>query len=458
MLKFLDRLKKLNKNEVYPFHMPGHKRNTKFFNFPNPAEIDITEIDGYDNLHNANGMILQLEKMMASKSKSISSLISVNGSTGAILSGISSCLCKGDKIIVSRNCHKSVFNACFLNELETVWLEPNYNDLGFYTDINLDAVVNIIKENPDAKMLVITSPTYEGVVSDIKSIADICHKNNILLFVDEAHGAHFSFSNIFPKSATELGADLVCESYHKTLPSLTQCAVLHICSKRIDENKVKKYMSIFQTSSPSYVLMASEEVPFELTYDDFENYNSLLDNFYINTKLNHLSFYKGDNVFDFDKSKIVVLTNKSNITGVELGNILLHKYGIQLEMCSINYAIAMTSVCDTENGFDRLSKALKEIDSSLVNEKRISISKPSQIISAKKISDITNCKKENLQNAVGKLSGEYVFAYPPGIPILIPGQVIEKDTIDYINLCMKLKVNIISESGDLPSTLNIDNI
>ena len=183
---------------------------------------------------------------------------SVNGSTAALLSAISACVSKGGSILVARNCHKAVYHALYLRELQPVYIYPHEDSrLGINGGISPSCVERYLEEHPEVEAVLITSPTYDGIVSNVEKIAEIAHRHEVPLIVDEAHGAHFRFSEYFPVSAADLGADIVIESFHKTLPSMPQSAVLHVCSERVDVEKVKQFMAIYQTSSPSYILMAS---------------------------------------------------------------------------------------------------------------------------------------------------------------------------------------------------------
>ena len=239
------RLVKYSDSDYYPFHMPGHKRNTDIIDMISPYKIDITEIENFDNLHNANDVIKSLMNRIAKMYGSKRSYILVNGSTCGIMAAISSVVKMGDEIALARNCHKSVYNAVYINKLKCNYIVPKVNEYGIFGQIEIEDVEEIFNRNPKVKVVVITSPTYEGIVSDIEGIAKYVHKKGGILIVDEAHGAHFKFDNYFPNSAVESGADIVIESIHKTLPAMTQTSILHICSENIDEKKVERFLSIY---------------------------------------------------------------------------------------------------------------------------------------------------------------------------------------------------------------------
>jgi len=428
---------------VYPFHMPGHKRNTSLLSFPNPYEIDITEIDGFDNMHNAKDVIRESMERANTLYQSEETLYLINGSTAGILTGICGSTKKGDKILVARNCHKAVYNAIILNELNPVYLYPQYDCIkGIQCGYSAKYIEEMLIKHPDVALIVLVSPTYEGVVSDIEAIANAAHKRNIPLLVDEAHGAHFGFSNRFPKNSIELGADIVIHSVHKTLPAFTQTALMHINGELVDRDRIKHYYSTFQSSSPSYILMSGIDVCIEIVEKQgqelFKKLEEYLDCFYDKMKvLKKLCVIPYGEERDF--SKIIISTNNTDMTGPELYDILLEKYKIQMEMVAKDYVLGIATICDTKEGFKRLEDALIEIDMSdkvkICNQNKNatyyeSIESnvymlPYEVLLQKK-------KKVSLNNACGEVSGDFVYVYPPGIPILAPGEEILNEIIDKI--------------------------
>ena len=414
--------------------MPGHKRNSDFRIIG--ADIDITEIDGFDNLHNPKDILLELEKSVSDIFGSKKSMLSVNGSTCCILSAISAVCKKGDTIIIARNCHKSVYNACYINELNTVYIEPEFcTELGIYTKITQEAIDTAIAENTEAKAVVITSPTYEGIVSDIKT--------DIPLIIDAAHGSHFGFADFIPSPAQ---GDIVINSLHKTLPSLTQTAVVHINNDKYIDS-VKKYMDIFESSSPSYILLASIEKCIDFLKNpksSFDNYKILLNSFYKKlSSFNNISVFKND-----DPTRIIVSAN--GYSGAELSE-HLRENGIEAEGCGLNYVILISTVCDTEKGFDVLINALSSIEKrekSVIHFDKIKLP-------VKKYNtwEIQDTQETDFKKSSGRISGEYVFAYPPGVPIIAPGEIISDNTIDYINTLINQDINIISDSNLLPHSI-----
>mgnify|MGYP002529171559 CR=1 FL=1 len=252
------KLEAYGKSDFYPFHMPGHKRNPLAVEGDFPVERDITEIDGFDNLHHAEDILKRAQEDVARLYGVPESFYSINGSSGAILAAVSAAVDKGGQILVARNCHKAVYHAIYLRELSATYIYPHEDPkLGINGGISPGRVEMYLAENPEIQAVLITSPTYDGIVSDVARIAEIAHHYGVPLIVDEAHGAHFRFSDYFPVSAAQLGADVVINSVHKTLPCLTQTGVIHLCSERISREKLKRFLRIYQSSSPSYILMPS---------------------------------------------------------------------------------------------------------------------------------------------------------------------------------------------------------
>ncbi len=432
-----------NKNYL-PMHMPGHKRNVKLLGEKLPYKIDITEISGFDDLHHANGLIKNIENKARKIYGSKRSFILVNGSTCGILAGIRSVINFGDKVLIARNSHKSVYNAIELNNLNAIYISSKINKYGIDGNIDVKEIEKKIKENKDIKLVVITSPTYEGVINNIKSIVSIAHKYNIPVLVDEAHGAHLRFmDNLYNKEALNSGADIVIQSLHKTLPALTGTALLHIQGELVREENVARELSIFETSSPSYILMSSiEECLDILIYKEelFKEYENNLKYFYKETKKLQKLKILGNEIENkeyYDFGKIVIITKNTNITGKELADILRKEYKIELEMSSIDYALAMTSICDTKENFIRLLNALEEIDKKLENkeekENKIEIVLPEKKMNILDAIKNNNSKYLNYKETEGKISKEYIWIYPPGIPLIAPGEIINKEIIQKIN-------------------------
>ncbi len=462
-----DKLNSYVKSDIYPFHMPGHKRNVS--SGDSPYAYDITEIDGFDNLHHPRGIIRASLDMATAFYGTARTYYLVNGSTSGILSAISACTKQGGRIIMARNSHKSVYNAVYLRQLKAHYLYPkNIEGSSILGGIAPKDVEDLLKEYPDTQAVIITSPTYEGVCSYVAAIAKIVHKYGIPLIVDEAHGAHFSMHEYFPQSAIESGADIVVQSVHKTLPALTQTALLHVCSDKISLENIERYLSIYQSSSPSYVLMSSVDgcirgifshgtKVFDLYVERLNRFRKRMDSC-THIKLLDNNILGKNGAYELDLGKLVLIINSERYTGHDVYEILLEKYHIQLEMASSDYVIAMTSMSDKDEGFERLYEALLEIDRDIrINEgygalyKRDSSSDDEdkdickrRAVQCKGIYEAIEAEHEyvNFINSTGRISAEYIYLYPPGIPIVAPGEILEGTVIEYLLRCKRQGLDV----------------
>lgn len=465
-MNLYEKLEAYGKSDYYPFHMPGHKRNIERLEAGNPYEIDITEIDGFDNLHHAEEILKEEMERASRLFGAEETYFLVNGSSCGLLAAVSACTRHGDGILVARNCHKSVYNGIFINELKPVYLYPQTDEkFGINLGILPEDVDNLLERNPQIKTVVIVSPTYEGVVSDIKKIAEIVHRHGGILIVDEAHGAHFPFHKAFPESAVRLGADIVIQSIHKTLPAFTQTALAHVQGARVDKNRFQQFLTIFQSSSPSYVLMAGISRCMRILEEEkeplFEAYVKELTGFYEKAAgLKHILVPDRLPGWERDLSKLLISVKNISMTGSELYDILLHRYHLQMEMAQDSFVLAMTSVFDTKEGFERLFLALEEIDRELdrTKEKEVSRKKEAyrengterkQVCSIYEAS-LREKKKIPLEVSEGKTAGDYVFLYPPGIPLLCPGERIDRECLSLIAYYRStgLRVHGISEGKE----------
>lgn len=437
-----DELKKYAGSDYYPFHMPGHKRRAEAFS--DPFLIDITEIEGFDNLHHAEGLIEEAQRRAAALYQSANTFFLINGSTSGILSAVSACTSIGGKLLMARNCHKAVYHSALLRELEIIYTYPQQEGKsGLNCGLNPDSIEELLISHPDIQVVIITSPTYDGIVSDVAKIAAAAHRHGKPLIVDEAHGAHFGFHPYFPENSIKCGADIVIHSLHKTLPSFTQTALLHLNGTLINEDKVKQYLGIYQSSSPSYVLMAGIDNCIRTVAEQreflFGGLAGKLEAF--RTKMGSLSHILviGDEIVGMhhicglDRSKLILIVRDGLLDGKQLYEILLEKYHLQLEMAAGGYALAITSVGDDQVGFERLYQALKEIDEGLDEDEETtnSLDIPSEMIqneAVMRISEANNSEKMSIpfELSLGFISGEFVYLYPPGIPLIVPGEKISE--------------------------------
>lgn len=440
------KLLQFQQEDRYPFHMPGHKRRLSNEISRQMFSWDITEIDGFDELHDPSGIILDSMEELREFYGTNKTWYLVNGSSSGNMAAIGAAFLPGDTILMGRNCHKSVYHAVELFGLKPVYLYPDYEDgLSMYGGIDPEKVEKLLDETGNIKGVFLTSPTYEGVVSDIKAISQICRKKGVLLLVDEAHGAHFPFSDYFPESAVRKGADLVIQSLHKTLAVPNQGALLHLCSHRVEEERVRKYQSMFQTTSPSYVLLASMEYGIahgrkeQQLWKEYETmleaYRAKWKNDLKNLYLVEKNDFKNCHIFDYDKGKLVISTKNGNLTGKELSKKLLFSYQLQMEMSEKSYCIAMTSYLDTKEGFQRLDDALCRIDKRMEPKEKQEIYVEPVFCEQVLIPHIAvNQKKKwiDFDRAEGQIAGDYVYLYPPGSPILVPGEKINAKVLEKI--------------------------
>lgn len=439
-------MKEYADSDYLPMHMPGHKR--RMGEIGNPFFIDITEIDGFDNLHHAEGILQKAQERAASLYGSEETHYLINGSTAGILSAISGCTMYGGKILLARNSHKSAYHAAMIKGLHVEYIYPqSLSGMGINGPILPQDVDIQLKNCPDIQAVMITSPTYDGVVSDVKAIAKIVHSYGIPLIVDEAHGAHFPFSEYFPEDSVVCGADVVIHSLHKTLPTLTQTALIHLNGKIIDREKIRKYLTVYQSSSPSYVLMSSLDQCVEW----IGNHRSAFSDFYkilsdCRRRLQDMKCLKLLEVPGMDESKILISVKYAGINGHELDCILRKEYHIELEMTCSSYVCAITTVADTKKSLERFTEALLEIDDKLSKRDSLSAledrSSSDTVLPAKAVCTLQKaeeCEKEFclLEESCGRISGNFVTLYPPGIPILAPGEQISFEIMERLKAYTK---------------------
>ena len=447
MATIYEKLKAYSDSDYYGFHMPGHKRKMHMSWDADPYTVDITEIEGFDDLHHAEGILKEAQERAARIYHADETHFLVNGSTVGILSAIAGVTNKGDQILVARNCHKSVYHAIYMNELNPVYLYPRFDsELQLNIEISAEDVRRALNRYPQIRAVMIVSPTYDGIVSDVAEIAKAAHEKGLPLIVDEAHGAHFGFHPYFPENANQQGADVVIHSVHKTLPAPTQTALLHMNGNLADREAVRKYLHMFQSSSPSYILMAGIDACMgllETKADDlFSRYADRLQR--TRKKLGKLKNLELEESEHFDRSKIVISTKNTMLTGKQLYEELLEHYHLQMEMAAGAYIIAMTSIGDTDAGMERLEDALFEIDMNWevqkttddLSVKSVKIGILPQLEQICSSGDVWNRRNREQRRksvrwdeAVGQISAEYAYLYPPGIPLIVPGERISEEAI-----------------------------
>lgn len=477
MEHLFEELRKHSESDIYPYHMPGHKRRP-FGMLPGElSRIDITEIDGFDNLHQPEGILDGLQREAAGLYGAEESFYLVNGSTCGILSAVSCALPEGGHILMARNCHRSAYHGIYLRGLRATYLYPPYlEEYGIYDALEPEEVRRALEREPDIGAVLVVSPTYEGRISDIRAIADIVHERGIPLIVDEAHGAHLGLADGFPKNSCQQGADLVIHSVHKTLPALTQTALLHVNGQRIDRGLLRRFLRIYQSSSPSYLLMAGIDntlryvgLQGQEAFGAFrQRFEAMLDRL---RGCRHLRFLTdaGDRQ---DTGKLLISTKQSGLTGKQLYDILLRRYHLQPEMAYTGFVLAMFTVNDGEEAYRRMTEALLAIDGALEEgmahtpEKRAegrAAEAPgsgeyrpgagalcgegagesaghgrnrgtgrSGAIPLAKAWDMPT-EQIALAESEGRYIGEFINLYPPGVPLLVPGERMTGELIGKIS-------------------------
>ncbi|MCC0645832.1 MULTISPECIES: aminotransferase class I/II-fold pyridoxal phosphate-dependent enzyme [unclassified Clostridioides] len=460
----INELSEIVNKEVISFHMPGHKKGKIYekLGYVNVLEnlykMDTTEIIGTDNLHSPEGIIKASQENTAKVFKSDYTYYLVNGSSCGIQSAIMSVCNPKSKIIVNRDCHQSVINGCILGDVDIKYIPCEISkDTNILKGVNVINVIDIIDKNLDAKAILLTYPTYYGMTYDLEYICNYAHSKNMVVIVDEAHGAHLGLSEKLPKTALEQGADVVIQSTHKTLPSFTQSSMIHVKEDRVDLNKISNMLRITESSSPSYLLLSS----LELAVDIYENkgkklMEELLNNIYIfkNNVNENFEIYSTN-----DKTKIFISAKNIGLTGYELENILRKKYNIQVELSNYYGVLLICTIGNSTQDFISLETALndivvKEFKSTKLDNIKYPVDIPQKILTPREAFYKTK-KSVKIYDSIGKICGESIVPYPPGINIISPGEIISKEIIDYLKFCSS-KGMVISGLKDI--TLNFIEI
>lgn len=435
--------------DALPMHMPGHKRNKALAPYLNTlgAGLDLTEIHGFSDLHDPEGALAERMEQAAALWGSRRAWWLIGGSTAGLLAGIFSAVRPGNKVLLARNCHRSVYHGAMLRRVETRFLQSGlWPGQSFCGPVTPEAAEAAFQAHPGSRLLVVTSPTYEGVVSDVAALADVAHAHGALLLVDEAHGAHLGISPVFGPSAVTLGADLVVQSLHKTLPSLTQTGLLHLCSDRVDEAEVGHWLSVFETSSPSYLLMASIDGCVRLLSENgpavfgrwaeglvaFRNEMGQPERLSLPLMGHPLA----------DQSKLVVSARGTALTGPALMERLRREEQIELEMAAADYVVAMTGAGDTPEGLARFARALRKIDGTIADgttETAPPLPLPAQCCPMHEAVE-RPFRLAALEESAGAIAADFLWAYPPGIPLIAPGERIPPELAAYAQTCRRAGV------------------
>lgn len=438
---------------VVPFDVPGHKHgrgNSELAAFLGETclQHDVNSMKPLDNLCHPVSVIKEAEILAAEAFGAKHAFLLVNGTTSAVQAMIMTACKAGEKIIMPRNVHRSAINALILSGAVPVYVNPGVNDpLGIPLGMAVEEVKQAILEHPDAKAILINNPTYYGICSNLKEITELAHEYEMLVLVDEAHGTHFYFNDRLPASAMSVGADMASVSMHKSGGSLTQSSFLLI-NNEVSEGYTRQIINLTQTTSGSYLLMSSLDISRKnLALHGQEIFDKVIEMAqYTRDEINKIDgFYayskeliNGDTIFDFDESKLSIHTRGIGLAGIEVYDILRDEYDIQIEFGDVANILAYISVGDRKLDLERLVAALTEIrrrykrdSSTLFDHEYINpeiIQTPQQAFYAPK-------ERVSLQSGVGRIASEFVMCYPPGIPIVAPGERVTKEIIDYIEYC-----------------------
>ena len=437
-------------NRIVSFDVPGHKQGkgnpvlTEFLG-KQCMSVDVNSMKPLDNLCHPVSVIKEAEELMADAFGAAHAFFMVNGTSSAVQAMVMSVCKRGDKIIMPRNVHRSSINALIVCGAVPVYVNPGVNkQLGIPLGMSVDSVKRAIKQHPDAKAIIVNNPTYYGVCSNLREIVRIAHEAGMKVLVDEAHGTHFYFGDYMPLSAMSVGADMAAVSMHKTGGSLTQSSAL-LLGEGISEGYVRQIINLTQTTSASYLLLSSLDISRRnLALNGkaiFERVTTLAN--YGIKEINKLGglyafsreLINGDTVFDFDPTKISVHTRDIGLAGIEVYDILRDRYDIQIEFGDIGNILAIVSVGDKILNLERLISALYEI-------KRLYSKSSAGMLDHEYIEPVVVCSPQEafysnkiqlpLKETLGKICAEFVMCYPPGIPILAPGELITKDALEYI--------------------------
>lgn len=433
------------KKEKVSMHIPGHKsgRGLGAYFVRNAFDIDVTEVEGTDDLQNPTGILSDAQKRCAKAFGAYKSYFLTEGSSLGLRAAVIAACGRGGKLLIDRTCHKSVVSGIILGGIEPIFISPDFDkEKGLYVGVSAAAIGHMLEQNPDICGAVITSPTYYGICSDIAEIAAVLHSRGKILIVDEAHGAHFAFSRELPKSAVSLGADVCIQSAHKTLPALGQCSLLHVSQNSlINTNRLEKILTLLRTTSPSYLLMTSidESVRVMNKCGGYKILRLIREIERLKTEVSEktvISFLDSKNLFrEQDKTRIVADFSKVEISGKFAEELLINEFGIYPEMSDNRYVVFVPSVSTTKREIRQLCAALISIGGRRFKDSRAEQNTPLPDIKLEYIPcEVTDmmCEGVDIKNCVGRVSAQVISVCPPGAAIVVPGQIISREIVDYI--------------------------
>jgi arginine/lysine/ornithine decarboxylase len=472
----LDTLISRAKRKVISFHTPGHKNGQGIdkrlagFTGKNLFALDVTVFPEVDSLHDPTGPIKKAQTLFAKAYEVEQSFFLVNGSTVGNMAMIMSACRPGESIIISRNAHKSTLGGIILSGVWPLWIQPSIDqNLDVLFDATPEQVEKTLKQFPEAKAVFVTSPTYNGITTNLKKIADICHARGKVLLVDEAHGAHLKFNKNLPMSAIDAGADLVVQSTHKMLSALSQGSVLHFNSKLLDLSRVRRIVSLLQTTSPNYLTLASMDLArFQMMQEGEEIFTRLIENTErareeINRLKNFRCFTRAEirnRGFDLDVTKLTINVTRTGYSGQRISEILAKDYNIQLDAADLFNLIAICGTGTTRKDLDALVKALSEIDELKQGEAQnwvlnIPSLSTELVMNPRDVFLLYRSKRVSLRKAIGHISAQPLTPYPPGIPVLIPGERVTTEIVEYLEDLTERAVRVSGQEAEALRTVRV---
>lgn len=460
-MSLFQQLHSYGESDYYPYHMPGHKRKQMGEIPAQLLKADITEIEGFDNLHQPEGILRGLQERANALYGAEETFYLVYGSTGGILTAVSAVLPPGGHLLMARDCHKSAYHAVYLRGLKVSYLyAERVKGFDFNEAVTPEQVERALEEESDIGAVLIVSPTYEGRIADVEGIARVVHSRGIPLLVDEAHGAHLGFAEGFAPGSCTQGADIVVHSVHKTLPAMTQTALLHVNGNLIDREQIRRFLHIYQSSSPSYLLMAGicdameivEQQGQKLFSGFRQRYRRMLERLDSCDSFRFVSWQDVEQGRQ-DVGKLVIDTGQSRVSGQQLYRMLLEQYHLQCEMAAGNYCLAMFTVADEDEAYDRMERALLELDGQVTGrgcgmretgveaDRGTVVSDPVIVYSLAEAWDMP-WKMTRMSDAVGCPVADFVNLYPPGIPLLVPGEVLTESLYRQMMDCLAKELSL----------------
>ncbi|MCS7230557.1 MAG: aminotransferase class I/II-fold pyridoxal phosphate-dependent enzyme [Elusimicrobiota bacterium] len=472
----LDVLLNHAKNKVTSFHTPGHKNGASIlpklrdFTKRNVYYLDVTVFPEVDSLHDPVSCIKLAQELMAKAYNVKNSFFLVNGSTVGNIAMLLSACDPGDSVILSRTCHKSVLAGIILAGVWPIWAKPvvdQQRDIIY--EISSKEVEEYINNYPEAKAVFITSPNYNGICPDLIKIQEVCKKHNKILLVDEAHGPHLKFHPDLPVSAVEVGADMCVHSVHKVLSALSQASVLHFNSSKIDINRVKRVVSMLQTTSPNYFILASiDAARMQVVKNGTKVFSKIisycekareeinkLPNIFALTRKEIKSEY-----YDLDLTKLTINVTKTGLTGYKIEEILAKEYKIQVDCADMFNLVAISGFGTSKEDVEKLVYAITDISKKYsgdyeIQKLQIPPLSTEVVMLPRDAFFSTNTKRVSLKKSVGYISAQTLTPYPPGLPILTPGERITKDTVDYLQEISSYAVRISGQESENLKTIKV---